>query len=43
MNEYEDEQAEEDALFMEETIDEEYSSYVNSVLKYTAVLDLLNF
>ena len=45
MNEYEDEQAEEedDALDLEETIDEEYSSYINSVPKHAAVLDPLKF
>jgi hypothetical protein len=43
MNDYEDEQAEEDASFTEETIDEEYNSYVSSVPKRAGALDTLKF
>jgi hypothetical protein len=41
MIDYEDEQ--EDASFTGETIDEEFSSYINSVPKRTAALDPLKF
>jgi hypothetical protein len=43
MNDYEDEQAEGDASFTEETIDEEYKSYVSSVPKRAGALDALKF
>lgn len=43
MNDYEDEQAEEDASFTEDTIDEEYKGYVSSVPKRAGALDVLKF
>ena len=43
MNNYKDEQAEEDASFTEETIDEEYTSYARSVPKRAGALDALKF
>lgn len=43
MMDFYNKQSEEDTSITEETIDEEYSSYVSSVLKCTAVLDPLKF
>jgi hypothetical protein len=43
MNEYEDEQAEEDTSFTEETVDEEYENYVRGVPKRAGAVDTLKF
>ena len=43
MMDFDDEQAEEDTSIIEETVDEEYRSYVSSAPKRTAELDPLKF
>ena len=43
MIDFEDEQSEEETSFTEETIDEEFNSYVSSAPKRGATLDILKF
>lgn len=43
MIDYDNEQADEDTSFTQETIEEEYASYVSSVPKHATALDPLKF